>query len=254
MGRSLAGIALCAASLAIILMVLQVPREAVVQLGVWSPAVLCATALWLLVKSAVPRRIALTALTLLLAGGLGLTATHHLAGPKFWFLLLAGALAIAGATLARSGIRPATAAAPSPDRPGAAVTYRRLGRSGMLPPVAEGTNAVAVTACFADVVLELPHVGVDVVEVDATIIAGSITVLAPNLRQSDVVVHRAFVLSHGVLTTTPPQPRADVNVPLLTIVLVGLGGDVVVRCSPGDQDPPAGEAPETSGGEPAPVR
>jgi hypothetical protein len=232
-GRLLAGISLCTVGLAVGLLALGVSARSLAEAATWSPVLLLVAGLWLLLEAATPRSVTAAAVTLLLAGGLGLLASRHIVGRDFWEIVLAGLIVLAGALLARSGAR-AAGQGTSHGHAGSPVRRRSTVRSRVLDPIPEGTMAVAVTACFADVSLALP---IDVSEVEATAVMGHITLRAPELRPADIVVHRAFVLSRSGLATAAPRSRTEMDPSKLTVVVVSVGGDVEVRSGPGDQDP-----------------
>jgi len=223
------------AGVTVLLAVLGVPPSAVVEAAVWSPAILCVAALAVLLVSAGSRRIVVTALVLLVAGCLGLVATHRLVGLSFWLVCFAGTLALVGSLLVVSGMRRSESLG-RPRAPGAPIALRRFGRSGPVEPVPEDATAVAVTACFADVIVALPHAGetAEGIELDATVLFGNITVhLPPILPPDQVVMRRAFVLTAGRLrVAAPPPPTAPKDAPALLIVVIGVGGDVELRHEP----------------------
>jgi hypothetical protein len=241
-GRVVFGGALVLAAVALLFAVLDAPASALAEAAVWSPATLCGVALLLLFVSAGPRRVVVTAMVLLLAGCLGLVATHRLAGSLFWWLTFVGALALTGLLLAVSGMR-GPEQAEQPSSPGAPVVRRSFGHSGTLRPVPDDASAIAVTAFFADVVLELPHAGVKAVELDASVFFGSICVQVPRtLRPEKVATHRAFLLAAGRLSTAPPASTAAGSMPpALSVVVVGVGGDVAVRHELDVEHPALGE-------------
>lgn len=230
MGRVVVGGLLVLLAAAILLAALGVPISALTDVAIWSPATLCVAGLLLLLVSAGPRRVVVAAVALLITGCLGLTATHGVVGLLFWWVLLAATLGLIGMFLAVSGLR-ATEYPLRLGSPGAPLVQRTFWRSKRFDSVPDTASAIAVTACMADVTIDLPHAGVKIVELDANILFGSITVRVPRtLPPSDVVIHRAFLLAAGRLRTSLPPPSAELGMPpALSIGVLGVGGDIVVR-------------------------
>lgn len=236
------GGALVLLAVAILFTALDLPVSALIKVAVWSPAILCMAALLLLFVSAGPRRVVVTALALLLTGCLGLVATHRLVAPLFWWTFLAGILGLIGLLLTVSGLR-ASEHSPQLRSPGAPVVRWSFWRSKTLDPVPDDASAVAVTVCMADVVIDLPHAGVKTIELDVSILFGGITVRVPRMLQpSEVVIHRAFLLTAGKLRTALPSPPTGAGMPpALSVGIVGVGGDVVVRHELDLDQPQVGE-------------
>ena len=233
----LLGAALVGFALTILFVRLELPSSVLIGVAKWSPMILILIAFLLLVAATGPRRVVFASLLLALVGCLGLIATHGVVGSQFWWLLLAGLLACAGGILVMSGVR--SRKQPNNTRPGAPIVRRRFWRSGTVDQVPAEADAIALTACFADVVLELPYAGqLRNIELEITVVFGTVIVRVPKeLERTEVVMHRPFVLGAGRLTTSPPLSNA-VNTlnedepappPALTAVVVGLGGDAAVR-------------------------
>ena len=220
------GIVLCVVGSAVVLMVSGVPWSAVANAIEWSPALLCVGGFYILIRSAAPRRVLVAALALLVTGSIGLAATQHLFGRLVWWCLLAAVMVAVGSLLIRSGIRSGERKSSSR---GAAVNRRSFWRSGALRPIDvdgdDGPKALAIGTFFADVDITVPDM---VQEIDATAISGLITLRVPDLRESEVVVRPAFVLTRRGLTTTAPPANSGAQ-SLLTVVIVALGGDVKMR-------------------------
>jgi hypothetical protein len=198
--------------------------------AVWSPVLFCVVGVVLLLVSVGPRRIVVTALMFLLLGCLGLVATHRVLGAVFWWVSLAATLTLAGLFFVVSGIR-SPVRPEHQRRPGAPLVLRRFWRAGPDWSVPQDTEAVAVTACFADAVLDLAHVGKQVaVEVDVTVVFGDVTVRVPRAVPEDLVVtHHAFVLTKRGLAAAPlPKREPGKPKPVLTVVVIGIGGAVTV--------------------------
>jgi len=241
------GTTLVVAAVAIVLAVFDLLVSALSLLARWSPALVCLAGLVILLLTAKPRSSAVVAVSLLLAVGLGLVATHQLARASFWWVCIAVALALCGLVIIFTGVAgsPARDQPPLPGHPLVLHSFREK-----VHTVPQDTAAIAITACFSDVALELPHVKKMDVEVDVTVFFCDINVRVPHdFSHEQVKLRRAFLLTGGKLITeapepAPPTPNKGNNFPLpkLSIVVVGAGGQVTL----GVADALAENSPQTS--------
>jgi hypothetical protein len=223
--RVAAGAALLLIGVVVAALALGVPGSTLRSALSWSPALLCVAGLWILYNYVRPRSVVLIALILMVAGGLVLVGIRQLAGPTFWVICIAIALVTVGLRLILVASRGqgelvSTLAA------GDTFVVRRFRPGTVVAP--REANAVAIAVGFVNVELELPHADDVSLEVDATVVLGSLRVLVPKtLPPERCTVRHAFsVTGSGVRIDSfdaPEEADPDILSPAkLSIVVVGL--------------------------------